>query len=361
MKLTTKQIMLLLMSILLVLVIVMGSIVLNRVSGFLQILSGPGSTTAATDPTPNNDGTPTGTLGTEASSEPTVPTQPTEPHEHKYVKDKTVSATCTDYGYTLYSCSCGRQDVRNMVDAKGHLLGPATVVPATCEQDGYTEQICSRCDQAIRTDVQLAGHKFNDWTAASVLVGDSATQEQRTCSTCKCIEIRNTATPDEWTIRRYASESFGNYTTYKVVVDFPDDDGLSTDVTYQVYTKLENKTIHYNYSAKGANAGLTLTYFVNSAERTYTAPATGDRVVTIDNKGNVTLKAPDKEAEEPTTPSEPSTKPSQPRTDPSTTPTGSTGPTPTESTGTTTGSTPTESTGTPTTGTTGTESTDPQA
>ncbi len=358
MKLTTKQIMLLIMSTLLVLAIVMGAIVLNRVSGLLTLLSGSKSTTGATDPTPS-ESTSAQTQGTETpTTQPNVTTEPTEPHEHNYVKKKTVSATCTDFGYTIYACSCGKQDVRDMQNAKGHLLGAATIVLRTCEHDGYTEQMCSRCNQPIRSDVQKAKHKFGSWTTASASMGVPATQQQRTCSVCNCVELRNTATPDALAIRRYVPEAYGSYTTYRVVADLPDAGGAANEYNYQIYSQLADQNIHYNFSKSGSNKGLTLTYSVNGVSKTYTAPMKNNTVIAINSKGNVTLKTPVKD-EVPTTPSTPSTTPTQPGTDPSTTPTDPAGTTPTESTGTTVGSTPTESTGA-TTGTTATENTDPQ-
>ena len=346
MKLTTKQIMLIIMSTLLVLAIVMGAIVLNRVSGFLSLLTGSGSTTAATEPSAPSASVPVTTLGTDAT-DPLVTTEPTEPHEHNFTKSKTVSATCTDYGYTVYACSCGKQKDVDIIDPKGHILGATTEVLRTCEHDGYTEQMCSRCNQPIRTNVQKAKHTFGSWRTGSNPSVNAQTQKYRVCTICSCIEIRDIEAPDKLAIRRHVSEAYGSYSTYKVIVDLPDSGGAANEYTYQIYNQLADQTVHFSFAKSGSNKGLTITYSVNGTQKTYTAAVKNNTIIAIDSKGNVTSKTPVKDTV-PTTPTTPPTEPSVPSTEPSITPTNPVDTTPAESTGTT----PPEST---------TENTEPQA
>ena len=77
------------------------------------------------------------------ATEPPVTTPPTtEPtHAHSYRKTVT-SPTCTEGGYTTYSCSCGDSYKDDYTNAKGHTYTD-TVVPPTPSQKGYTNHVCS--------------------------------------------------------------------------------------------------------------------------------------------------------------------------------------------------------------------------
>ena len=82
------------------------------------------------------------------STEPTHPvtTKPTEPpHTHSYTSSK-VASTCTNKGYTLHKCSCGKSYTDNETAALGHSWGDWTVVTQpTTQQEGKQTRTCSRC------------------------------------------------------------------------------------------------------------------------------------------------------------------------------------------------------------------------
>lgn len=74
----------------------------------------------------------------------TTPPTTTKPvHTHKYDKKET-APTCTDKGYTTYTCSCGHSYVDNYVDALGHDYKDEVVAPTTTSK-GYTKHTCTRC------------------------------------------------------------------------------------------------------------------------------------------------------------------------------------------------------------------------
>lgn len=55
--------------------------------------------------------------------------------EHDYEAMQTFAATCTEQGYTVYTCAnCGDSYTDNFVAAKGHTFQDI-IVPATCTQD----------------------------------------------------------------------------------------------------------------------------------------------------------------------------------------------------------------------------------
>ena len=66
------------------------------------------------------------------------------PHEHYYVKSKT-SPTCTEKGYTTYTCSCGDTYDGDFIDALGHDYVPKLLEEATYDHGTIIRYTCSRC------------------------------------------------------------------------------------------------------------------------------------------------------------------------------------------------------------------------
>lgn len=290
MKLSTKQIMLILMSTLLVLVVVMGCIVFNRVSNLLQ-MSVPTPSTGTTA-SPSVTGPSQGSSIPESS----VPVSTVEPHDHEFVKNSVIAPSCTSFGYTMYTCFCGKADIRDYVDALGHKYGEAVVVNATCEEDGYTEQTCSRCKQIVRTTTDKTGHKFGQWADIETADGSTPTQKQHTCLTCGMVEIQSLDAGTTWSLRKYTLEDEGRFAHYRVVVVRNGDD---TGPTYDIYTDLVDRNLSFDYSA----AGLTVSYKIGILDKVHTAPATGKNVLTLYVSGKVTDTTP--EDDEPSTPTTP--------------------------------------------------------
>ena len=105
----------------------------------------------------------------------------TPPHTHDY-KSVVTKPTCTEQGYTTYTCSiCGDSYKGDYKDARGHLfvLGKCircgekdpdshtheytkTVVAPTCTERGYTEHVCS-CGSSYKTNYTAAlGHDYKN-------------------------------------------------------------------------------------------------------------------------------------------------------------------------------------------------------
>ena len=92
------------------------------------------------------------------------PAPPAPVHSHSYTAAVT-APTCTEKGYTTYTCSCGDSYVDNYVDALGHteVIDPA--VAATCTKTGLTEgKHCSVCKEvlAAQTEVPMIAHDYKD-------------------------------------------------------------------------------------------------------------------------------------------------------------------------------------------------------
>jgi hypothetical protein len=128
---------------------------------------------------------------------PTIsPTEPAETqpqptkHTHDYSKTA-VDSTCTEKGYTKYTCSCGDSYTASYKDPLGHNY-KVTVVEPTVNQRGYTLHECKRCGYSYKdTYVAAIGHSYGGWTQVKAPDCTAVGQEQRTCKTCKETETRD--------------------------------------------------------------------------------------------------------------------------------------------------------------------------
>ena len=113
-----------------------------------------------------------------------------EAHTHDFVETVT-APTCTEQGYTTYTCSCGETYTKNYVSALGHKTELRNAVEPSCTEDGYTgDEVCTICGETIKEGevIPATGHHFKG----------------NTCPDCG--ETRSTAD----TIRAWFQESFNN-------------------------------------------------------------------------------------------------------------------------------------------------------
>ena len=81
------------------------------------------------------------------------------PHTHSY--NKVVTApTCTDKGYTTYTCACGDSYKADEVAALGHKWDNGTVKAPTCEEKGSTTYKCTVCGETKTEETAALGHKW---------------------------------------------------------------------------------------------------------------------------------------------------------------------------------------------------------
>lgn len=115
-------------------------------------------TNAQNDPTeptsavaPSGTTNPTGSAATSQSSDTAQTTNPTGTHAHTY-EETVANPTCTEQGYTTYTCTCGDSYVGDYVSAYGHSYYPAEVVASTNEEQGYTRFECISCEHSYEGD-----------------------------------------------------------------------------------------------------------------------------------------------------------------------------------------------------------------
>lgn len=77
------------------------------------------------------------------------------------------AATCTEQGYTVYTCAnCGDSYTDNFVAAKGHTFQDI-IVPATCTHKGYVTHFCTTCGYEYSDSfVDEKGHSYMDEVVA---------------------------------------------------------------------------------------------------------------------------------------------------------------------------------------------------
>ena len=103
--------------------------------------------------------------------------------EHEHVYTETVTApTCTEKGYTTFTCKCGDSYVGNYTDALGHDY-QERVYPPTCQNGGYTSHICRRCGYGYMDNItEPVEHSFVDSTVEPTCEDQGYTL--RICSVC---------------------------------------------------------------------------------------------------------------------------------------------------------------------------------
>ncbi len=109
-----------------------------------------------------------------------------EPHKHDYAPT-VVAATCTEGGYTEYTCSCGDSYQGDQTPATGHTEAVDKAVAPTCTETGLTEgKHCSVCDEVLvaQETVNAKGHTEVVDEAVAPTCTKTGLTEGKHCSVC---------------------------------------------------------------------------------------------------------------------------------------------------------------------------------
>ena len=102
-------------------------------------------------------------------------------HTHSYTSIIT-TPTCTEQGYTTYTCTCGDTYVDNYVSVLNHNYGDwYEVTPATCTEDGLERRDCTRCNVFETNVISKRGHFYS-----AVTISPTCTEQGYTTYTCTC-------------------------------------------------------------------------------------------------------------------------------------------------------------------------------
>lgn len=89
--------------------------------------------------------------------------------------------TCTEKGYTTYTCECGESYVDDYIDETGH-NHESVITSPTCTEQGYTTHTCKCGDSYIDNYVDATGHTFGEWTVTKEATTDTEGEVERACS-----------------------------------------------------------------------------------------------------------------------------------------------------------------------------------
>ncbi len=222
-------------------------------------------------------------------------------HTHAYTETVT-APTCTEAGYTTYTCSCGDSYTGNNVAALGHNYVQSgdvytcsrcgdsysghqhtyteTVTEPTCEQDGYTTYTCA-CGYSYTDNVVPAlGHDY-------VLAGQDGTMWAYACTRCghsyTVVAPIVPEPPVEYGLRRSSVSVTTEYHEYvyasgkllREVITTTDADG-----------NVSTQTLDFQYDNVGFPYALT---YINSTAQPvtyyYITNMQGDVVYLVDEQG----------------------------------------------------------------------------
>ena len=104
-------------------------------------------------------------------------------HDHSYTLSVT-APTCTEQGYTKYTCECGDSYIADYVPALGHDYSEWAVTTApTCTEKGVETRWCSRCDAYETRELEALGPDY-----VGVVTKPTCTEQGYTTYTCACGE-----------------------------------------------------------------------------------------------------------------------------------------------------------------------------
>jgi len=104
---------------------------------------------------------------------------PATGHSHKA---KVTEPTCTEQGYTTYTCHCGDSYMADYVDALGHDWGEWTETLAPdCTTEGEERRDCGRCDHFETNVLDATGHSHK-----AKVTEPTCTEQGYTTYTCHC-------------------------------------------------------------------------------------------------------------------------------------------------------------------------------
>ena len=111
-------------------------------------------------------------------------------HSHSYSVDTVIAPTCTEKGYSVYLCRCGRTYNADYKDALDHDWDEWTIVePATEDAEGTEKRVCKRNDAEEERSIPKLPHSHSH--AVESIVDPTCTEQGYTIYRCPCGDTYN--------------------------------------------------------------------------------------------------------------------------------------------------------------------------
>jgi len=207
---------------------------------------------------------------------------------HDY-NDVVTAPTCTEQGYTMYTCSrCDDSYIGNYVDALGHTEVIDKAVAATCTKTGLTQgSHCSVCGTVITAQKTVAkkAHTYKTYTTKATTSKNGSIVTK--CSVCGSVKSKSTIYyPKTVKLSKTAYTYNGKVQTPSVSVKDSKGNTLKKDTDY---------TVKYESGRKAAGKyTVTITFkgkYTGTKKLTYTiAPKVTSKVTASQTTTTITLK-----------------------------------------------------------------------
>lgn len=122
------------------------------------------------------------------ATEPPTTEPPATEHKHNYTSSVT-APTCTDKGYTTYTCSCGDSYKADETAATGHSMVETERVDYTCDAPGYYTMTCSACGHSETNEIPIHSDYVLGYIEAEGEEGEHGYCKIYSCPNCEYLLI----------------------------------------------------------------------------------------------------------------------------------------------------------------------------
>ena len=103
-------------------------------------------------------------------------------HKHNY-SAQVFNVSCTEDGYTLYTCRCGDSYTDSRIPATGHSYNESVTVKPTCTEKGSAVYTCTVCGDTYEKQLDALGHKYK-FSAEKQATFNKNGYESKICTVC---------------------------------------------------------------------------------------------------------------------------------------------------------------------------------